>query len=81
VEGENSDGGGQKCVRYYGGSVVGVDEMCARLAVGGGERESLAARSERRVVGAHGKNSAGDGSGALLKWRGGEATEGEGVRR
>jgi hypothetical protein len=81
VEGENSDGGDRKCARYYGGSVAGVDEMCAHLTVGGGERESLAARSEQRVAGAREKNSAGDGGGALLKWCGGEATEGEGVRR
>jgi hypothetical protein len=44
---------------------TGMDKMRAGLVVGGGERESLAARSERRVTGAWGKNSAGDGGGAL----------------
>jgi hypothetical protein len=48
---EGGNGDGQKCVGDRGGSVTGMDEMRARLAVGGGERESLAARSERRVTG------------------------------
>jgi hypothetical protein len=55
VEGENGDGGGRKCVGGRGSSVAGVDEMHARLAVGRGERESLAARSEQRVTGVRGK--------------------------
>jgi hypothetical protein len=38
VEGENGDGGDQKRVGDCGGSVTGMDEMCSRLAVGGGER-------------------------------------------
>jgi hypothetical protein len=55
VEGGNGDGGGRKCVGGRGSSGTGVDEMHAHLALGKGERESLAARSERRVTGVRGK--------------------------
>jgi hypothetical protein len=55
VEGENGNDGGRKCAGGHDGSVAGMDEMRAHLAMGGGERESLAARSERRVTGARGK--------------------------
>jgi hypothetical protein len=36
--GGDGDCGGQKCAKDHGGSVASVDEMRARLAVGGGER-------------------------------------------
>jgi hypothetical protein len=42
--GGNDDDGGRKHAGTVRGSIAGVDEMRARLAVGGGERESLAVR-------------------------------------
>jgi hypothetical protein len=76
--GGNGDDGSRKHARDRGGSVAGVDEMRARLAVGRGERESLVARSERRFTGGRWeKKSVGDGGGALFKWHDGEATEGD----
>jgi hypothetical protein len=45
------DDGGQKRIGDHSGSVAGMDEMHACLAVGGGERESLATWSGQRVTG------------------------------
>jgi hypothetical protein len=53
--GKNGDDDGRKRAGDRDGSVAGVEEMRARLAMGGGERESLAARSKQRVTGVRGK--------------------------
>jgi hypothetical protein len=78
VEGGNDDDGGRK----HAGDRARLDRRCGRDACSlgrGRRREGVASGAVgAENNGGTGKKLADDGGGTLLKWRGGEATEGGG---